>query len=89
MNKVATMSRELQQMELEELRIRVRRLETELAEPPAPRLLNLRALVEQAVREAMRLAKGNKVHAAKSLGISRRSLYRLIQRYQLEPSSLE
>jgi two-component system response regulator AtoC len=81
------MNRELQQLELEELRIRVRRLETELAEAPAPTPLNLRELVEQAVREAMRLAKGNKVHAAKSLGISRRSLYRLIRRYRLEASS--
>jgi DNA-binding NtrC family response regulator len=29
----------------------------------------------------------NKVHAAKSLGVSRRALYRLIEKYQLEPAT--
>jgi transcriptional regulator with PAS, ATPase and Fis domain len=30
--------------------------------------------------------KHNKVHAARALGVSRRSLYRLIEKYQLEPA---
>ncbi len=35
------------------------------------------------VQEILRQEKGNKVHAAKVLGISRRALYRLIQKYRL------
>jgi DNA-binding NtrC family response regulator len=45
--------------------------------------LNLRDLERRTAREALRLANGNKVHAAKALGISRRALYRLIEKYQL------
>jgi DNA-binding NtrC family response regulator len=33
--------------------------------------------------EILRAEKGNKVHAAKGLGISRRALYRLIRKYHL------
>ncbi len=36
------------------------------------------------VRTVLQEEKGNKVHAARVLGISRRSLYRLIEKYQLE-----
>jgi transcriptional regulator with PAS, ATPase and Fis domain len=36
------------------------------------------------VRAALEQAKGNKLHAAKALGISRRSLYRMIEKYNLE-----
>jgi DNA-binding NtrC family response regulator len=46
--------------------------------------LNLGEMERRTVRAAMEQAKGNKVHAAKALGISRRSLYRLIERYHLE-----
>ena len=35
-------------------------------------------------QEMLRQEKGNKVHAAKALGISRRALYRLIDKYQLD-----
>lgn len=82
-----SMNREVKQLELEELRTRVRRLEAELAEAPSPEPLNLRELEQRAVRAAMQLANGNKVHAAKTLGISRRALYRLIKKYRLEEST--
>jgi transcriptional regulator with PAS, ATPase and Fis domain len=36
------------------------------------------------VREILKQEQGNKVQAAKILGISRRSLYRLIEKYALE-----
>src|SRR5262249_36245055 len=36
------------------------------------------------VRSVLQQEKGNKVHAARILGISRRSLYRLIDKYHLE-----
>jgi DNA-binding NtrC family response regulator len=48
---------------------------------------HLRELECRHVREILQKAKGNKVHAAKALGISRRALYRLIAKYGLEESS--
>src|SRR5260370_29353609 len=39
------------------------------------------------VQNILRKEKGNKVHAAKAVGISRRALYRLISKYRLEGSS--
>jgi DNA-binding NtrC family response regulator len=39
------------------------------------------------VAEILRREKGNKVHAAKILGISRRALYRLVEKYGLEGDS--
>jgi transcriptional regulator of acetoin/glycerol metabolism len=77
------MNREMKQLELEELRARIRRVEAELAETPSPGPLSLRELEQGAVRSAMQLANGNKAHAAKALGISRRALYRLIKKYNL------
>lgn len=47
-----------------------------------PRLL--RDVERRHVQEILREEKGNKVQAAKSLGISRRALYRLIEKYKLE-----
>jgi DNA-binding NtrC family response regulator len=38
----------------------------------------------QHVRAVLHQERGNKVHAARALGISRRSLYRLIEKYGLE-----
>jgi DNA-binding NtrC family response regulator len=46
--------------------------------------LNLREMEYRAIRAALQQAKGNKVHAAKALGITRRALYRLIEKYRLE-----
>lgn len=42
---------------------------------------NLRTVERQHIFEILRQQKGNKVHAAKALGISRRALYRLIEKY--------
>src|SRR5262249_34691466 len=43
----------------------------------------LREVERRHVLEILRQEKGNKVHAARTLGISRRALYRLIQKYRL------
>jgi transcriptional regulator with PAS, ATPase and Fis domain len=51
--------------------------------------LNLSELERRTVRAALDEAKGNKVRAAKSLGISRRSLYRFIEKYRLEEHQVE
>jgi DNA-binding NtrC family response regulator len=60
--------------------------------PVAKEAANPRFLSEverQHVFAVLQEAKGNKVHAAKTLGISRRSLYRLIDKYRLEGNRLE
>jgi DNA-binding NtrC family response regulator len=44
---------------------------------------SLRGVERRHVQEILRQEKGNKVHAAKVLGISRRALYRLIQKHHL------
>ncbi len=48
--------------------------------------LNLGGLERRTTQDALAQAKGNKVSAAKSLGISRRALYRLIEKYGLDKS---
>ena len=50
---------------------------------------NLRELERRTVRAALEQMKGNKVHAAKALGISRRALYRLIEVHHLAESGRE
>ena len=47
--------------------------------------LNLSELERRTVRMALDQEKGNKAQAAKRLGTSRRTLYRLIKKYGLEP----
>jgi DNA-binding NtrC family response regulator len=58
------------------------------APPPtevsSPDTLNLHEMERRNVQAALQRAKGNKVHAAKLLGITRRALYRLITKYGLE-----
>ncbi len=59
------------------------------AAPPASRVVpqdpdNLDAVECRHVAEVQRRAGGNKVRAAKALGVSRRTLYRMIERYGLD-----
>ncbi len=52
--------------------------------PPSPDDANtLREVERRHVQAILQQEHGNKVHAARVLGISRRALYRLIQKYQL------
>ncbi len=51
---------------------------------PGDNPLSLRDAELNNVRAALQQTKGNKVHAAKALGISRRALYRLIRKYRLD-----
>ena len=45
--------------------------------------LHLCEVERRHVLEVLRRVKGNKVHAAKALGVSRRALYRLVEKHQL------
>ena len=47
--------------------------------------LDLGVLERRAVAAALEQSKGNKAHAAKALGVTRRTLYRLIEKHRLEP----
>jgi transcriptional regulator with PAS, ATPase and Fis domain len=48
----------------------------------------LREVERHHVQEVLRQEKGNKVHAARALGISRRALYRLIAKYHLDQTAV-
>jgi DNA-binding NtrC family response regulator len=52
-------------------------------ESPGPVVCNLATLERQAVQAALEQARGNKVLAAKLLGTTRRTLYRLLRKYGL------
>jgi DNA-binding NtrC family response regulator len=54
------------------------------AAAPAGDPHHLREVERLHVRAVLRAEKGNKVHAAKALGISRRALYRLVRKYHLD-----
>jgi DNA-binding NtrC family response regulator len=47
---------------------------------------NLEAMERRHIQAVLQRCNFNKVLAAKSLGVSRRALYRLIEKYQLEPT---
>jgi DNA-binding NtrC family response regulator len=47
---------------------------------------DLEALERRHVQEVLAKMRGNKVQAAKALGVSRRALYRLIDKYGLGPA---
>src|SRR5262245_9188105 len=53
-------------------------------EVPAADPRSLRGLERRHVMDVLEQENGNKAHAAKALGISRRALYRLIEKYDLE-----
>jgi DNA-binding NtrC family response regulator len=53
------------------------------AEPSTGDPCHLREVERRHVKEMLRQVQGNKVHAAKALGISRRALYRLIEKHHL------
>ncbi|QDU75802.1 Regulatory protein LuxO [Bremerella volcania] len=48
-----------------------------------PRNDDLESLMRQQIEVVMSREKGNKVRAARALGVSRRSLYRLLEKYQI------
>jgi DNA-binding NtrC family response regulator len=50
---------------------------------------HLREVERRHVQEVLKREKGNKVHAAKVLGVSRRALYRLIAKYGMEAGKAE
>lgn len=64
-------------------------LQSDPLDPGSTHPLNLHEQERRSVIAAMEQAHGNKVHAAKSLGISRRALYRLLEKYRLEKTSSE
>jgi DNA-binding NtrC family response regulator len=53
------------------------------AHPPATGPDELEGVERRHVEDVLRRNGGNKVHAAKALGVSRRTLYRLIEKYDL------
>jgi DNA-binding NtrC family response regulator len=59
-------------------------LATVSAEPCSADSLNLAETERHLVQEALRRAEGNKVHAAHALGVTRRSLYRLLHKLGLD-----
>lgn len=50
--------------------------------------IDLAALTRARVVQALQHEGGNKLRAAKALGVSRRSLYRLIEKYHVEPAEI-
>jgi DNA-binding NtrC family response regulator len=59
------------------------------APPAGASPLHLREIERRHVLDVLQREKGNKVHAARTLGISRRALYRLIEKYHLDTARNE
>jgi DNA-binding NtrC family response regulator len=59
------------------------------AAPAGANPLHLREVERRHVLDVLQREKGNKVHAARTLGISRRALYRLIDKYHLDAAREE
>lgn len=55
----------------------------------SPDSLNLAEVERRTVQAALHQEKGNKVRAARVLGIGRRALYRLIEKYRLESAAMD
>ena len=51
--------------------------------------INLAELTRARVVQALQKEQGNKLRSAKALGVSRRSLYRLIEKFHIEPSEVQ
>ena len=49
---------------------------------------DLASLTRARVVQSLQQEKGNKLRSAKALGVSRRSLYRLIEKYHIEPKEI-
>lgn len=66
-------------------RIKVKDILPRLREPPDEKLArySLDEVEKEHIKKALEDARGNKVQAAKTLGLSRRSLYRRLVKYQL------
>jgi DNA-binding NtrC family response regulator len=59
------------------------------AAPAGASPLHLREVERRHVLDVLQREKGNKVHAARTSGISRRALYRLIEKYHLDTARNE
>jgi DNA-binding NtrC family response regulator len=59
------------------------------AEISNPNSLNLRELERRTLNAALGAASGNKVQAAKALGVSRRALYRLLTKHGLQETRID
>jgi transcriptional regulator of acetoin/glycerol metabolism len=59
--------------------------------PPAAQAVDgdLASLTRAHVVQTLRREKGNKLRSAKSLGVTRRSLYRLLDKYRIQDAEYE
>jgi PAS domain S-box-containing protein len=74
-------------IEVQHLPPEVRRPVNQPAEPPLARMVNETELTPQAVREALEKSRGNKLQAARLLGVGRATLYRFLKKMSAETVS--